>query len=856
MLDRAKKLVALRIMTLLAVVILLPLVSGAATSPTVSILSPLTQGVRSPVKMALDAAGNIFVADQRVGGIVKFNTYGVQQMTIRTTDTLNGLAFAQDGSLLVSQSSAVVRYNAATGQEIGRLAGGQLQLPVGIAVDNVTGYIYVADSRANQIVVYTASGDYVKAFAQGITADASGNTVSNPLGKLSMPTGISFEKVSRQLAVADTLSNRVQFFDVDGNFIKSIGNPISTTLGAPVGMMQFDAPAAIAFEYSKNQVPAVLERMYVVDTYQGNIQVVNPVTLSALLVSGTSKNYIGSVGAVNGQLMMPSDAVFDAVNNRLLVVNGFGNITIYGIDGGSNPVDVTPPALTIDPVPATVTVSTLTVGGTVEAGASVVVTTGLAAVASPVVYPSATTWKSDVAGLVTGGNTITVTAHDAAGNATLPQSVSVTYLLPAPVIKISTSVPGLTNTANLVVTGTVDAGAAVTVTNASTSISGPATVAGSTWSYTVALAEGVNSISVSAEKPMSSVATAGLSVTLDTTAPRLAVSALSNGSYASSQIQNITGSVTDSSTVTVLVNNVPADLVNNSFSVPVTLVSGSNQITVVAADAAGNTSQDNRTIFYDVTSPVINIVSPMDNSFTNNAYVQINGRVDEDSTVTVAGVAVVVDSSHNWSANIELVAGLNTIEIVATDLAGNSSTQKRSIILDTFKPVLAITSPVQDIAINQASAIITGTVDDNNITLTYSINGAISTTPVDAGSFAFKVTFAAEGVYPVVVTATDLAGNSTTATRSVIYDATPPVLTLDTVKWQAQALGGKIRGTVEPGASVSVKEGGTAIGTVTVNGNKWSADLSGISYNQTKISVFAVDAAGNSTSMMLKANGN
>lgn len=857
MLGRAKKKAALMIMTLLASVILLPLVSIAATSPIVTVLSPLTQGVRAPVRMALDAEGNIFVADQRVGGIVKFNAYGVQQMTIRTGNVPSGLAFALDGSLLVSQASSVVRYDAATGQEIGRLIGGQLQFPVGIAVDDVTGYIYVADSSANQVEMYTASGNYVKAFAKGVTSDATGTTVSNPLGKLSKPTGISFEKISRQLAVADSNSHRVQFFDVDGNFVKSIGNAVSTTLGAVYGMMQFDAPAAIAFEYSKGQVPVVLRRVYIVDTFQSNIQVVDPVTSTALIVAGTTKNYIGSPGSANGQLQVPSDAVFDSVNSRLLVVNGFGNITIYGIDGGTNPLDVTPPTLTIDPVSATVTVDSVTISGTVEAGSSVFVTSGAASVVSPVVYTSSTTWKSEVTGLVAGDNTIAVTARDAAGNTTPAQSVNVTYLLPAPALSVSSALPGLTNVATLAVTGTVDAGATVTVTNTSTAVSGAAVVAGNTWSYTVALAEGMNSINVSAQKPMSSVATAAVGVTLDTAAPLLVVSALSDGSYASSQIQNITGNVTDSSTVTVLINNVQAALVNGTFSVPVTLNNGSNLIAVVASDAAGNVSRDSRSILYDVTSPVIDVVSPMDNSYTNNINLQIIGSIDETpKSIIVAGVPAVVDSSTNkWTANMNLVAGLNTIEIVATDLAGNTSSLKRSVVLDASKPILAISSPVQDIALNRSSVGIAGTVNDSSmIALTYSLNGTVTPVPVDAGNFAFNVTFSHEGVYPVVITATDLAGNSTTATRSVIYDVTPPVLTLDTVKWQSQALGGKLRGTVEPGSTVTVKEGSTAIGTVTVDGNKWSADLAGVSYSQTKVSVVAVDAAGNSTTIMLKAN--
>lgn len=852
MLLRANKNVALWVLTLIAAAILLPKISLAAISPSVSVLSPLTQGLRAPVKTALDAEGNAYVADQRAGGIVKFNTYGVKLLMIPTLDAPNGLAFAQDGTLLVSQGSSVVRYDVATGQEVGRLAGGQLQAPVGIAVDDVTGYIYVSDSLANQVVVFTSSGDYVKDFAKGVTADASGNTVSNPLGKLSMPTGIAFEKVLRQLAVADTQSHRVQFFDMDGNFIKSIGNPISTVTGATVGMMQFDAPSAIAFEYSKGQVP-VLSRMYVVDSFQGNIQVIDPVTSSALYVTGTSKNYIGSMGAVNGQLMMPSDAVFDAVNNRLMVVNGYGNVTIYGIDGGKNPVDSTPPTLSIDPVPVTTSLPSITISGTVEAGASVVVTAGGTTLAGSVIYTSSTIWKINITGLAVGDNTITVTAMDAAGNTSPPRSVNVTYQLMAPAMSVTSSVPGLTNNPDFMLGGTVEAGATVTVTNDSTSVSGTAAVAGVNWTYKVHLAEGANSITITAQKPLSVKTTAVLGMVLDTFPPALAVSALSDGSYTSNQIQNIAGNASDTGSVTVLVNNIPASLLNGSFSVPVSLVSGANTITVVASDLAGNITVNSRNVYFDATKPLINVVAPMDNAFTNNAVLQVSGSVDKVATITVAGVSALVDSSNNWSANIELVAGLNTIEIVATDLYGNTSTQKRSVTLDIAKPILAISSPVQDVALNRSSATVGGTVDDSTtVTLTYSVNGKITPVPVDAGGFTFKVDFVNEGIYPVIITATDSAGNSTTAIRSVIYDVTPPVLTLDTEKWQVIALGGKISGTVDPGATVTVKEGSTTIGTVIVGGGKWEADLSGISYNQTKLSVVATDAAGNSTSMMLK----
>lgn len=860
MLKRAKRIIALGIMVLVIAVISRPVFSYAVTAPSVTVLSPIAQGLRTPVKIALDAEGNLYVADPRAGGIVKLNMYGVKQGLIPTVNAANGLCFAQDGTLLVSQGNAVVRYNAATGQEIGRLNGGNLRAPAGIAIDDVTGYIYVVDSPANQVVVFTASGDFVKTF---------GTTGTISTGMLKGPSGISFEKVARQFAVADTNNNRIQFFDVNGVFVKSIGTTIADATGTStsltsvptVGAMQFEAPAAIVFEYSRNQTPAVLYRTYVVDAFQGNIKVLDPATSTVPLVNPQTTTIIGSIGTANGQLTKPSGAVFDTINSRLMVVNGFGNITNYGIDGGTNPVDRTPPQLSIDPVIATVSVPGVTISGTVESGAVVNVVAGGSAVAGPVQYLSSTIWKCEVTGLAAGNNVISVSAKDAQENATAPQSVNVVYLLPAPALNVANSVPSLTNQAAIDLNGTVESGVAtVVVTNATASVSGTATVTGTNWFYRVDLVEGANNIVIVAQKAQSADAVVSQAITLDTVPPALAVSALSDGSYTSNQVQNITGTASDIGNVAVLVNGVPVTMKDGVFSAPLTLVDGANSVVVEVRDLAGNVTFDKRSLIYDSSAPQISITEPMDNSYTNNASIQISGTTSETAMVVISGVPVVVDN-NKWSYTLNLAAGLNTVEVVATDLAGNTSTLKRSVIYDAASPVLAITSPVQDMALNQSGLMITCSVaDENAATLAYAANG--KTTPLAAdttGACAFKVDFVDEGVYPIVITATDSAGNTTSVTRSLIFDITPPLLTLDSVKWQAQALGGRIGGTVEPGAEVTIKEDGkpvSAAKVVTVSGNKWNADLSGSVYNQTKLSVTATDAAGNSTTMYLKADAN
>ena len=769
MLERTKKIVALGVMALSAAVISLPAISHAATSPSVAVLSPLVEGLRAPVKMVLDTTGNMYVADQRVRGVVKLDPQGKPLLTISTASIPTAVAVALDGSLLVAQSTVVVRYNATSGEESGRLVGGQLKYASGIAINSINGYIYVADATARQVEVYTASGQYVSAFGNGT---------------LTTPSGIAFEKISGQLAVADTSSNKVQFFDANGNFafIKSIGNAISggttTIYSGTISPMQFTAPVAVAYEYSKDAVP-VLSRMYVADSYQGNIQVVDPATLLALNVLGTAKNYIGSAGTANGQLMTPSDVVFDAANSRLLVVNGIGNITVYGIDGGKNPVDTTPPTVSIDPVLATVYIPSITISGKVDAGATVSLLTGGSAVAGAVVYTSATTWKTDVTGLAPGENAISVTAKDAAGNTTQPLTVSTTYMLPAPALKISSSIPNLTNLSLIDISGTVDEGSTVTVTNATTSVNGAATVTGATWAYKAALVEGANSISVVAQKTSSEKTTASVGVTLDSVKPELNVSALSDGSYTSVQVQNLTGTVSDLSAVSVMVNDQQAPLLGGIFSVPVELVDGANVITVRAYDLAGNVSANSRTLNYDITKPVVEVISPMDNSYTNVALQQISGTVVDKASsvaaVTVGGVAAVISDNNSWTANVELVAGLNTVEVVATDLAGNTSSMKRSVTLDAVKPLLSISSPRQDgyISSSNKEIFISGAVSDNNADskLSYSLDdGASISIPFsDKGTFAFKVVLLKKQSHVVAVTVTDAAGNTTTTKRSWIY---------------------------------------------------------------------------------------
>lgn len=845
MLHRISRSFVLCAISLIASVISLTATSLAATAPVVTNLNPVSQGLRSPVKIVIDTVGNYYVADQRVG-VIKYNPYGVPVLTIKTAGTPMGVAVAQNGNLLVSQLTFVASYDTTNGSEVSRFTG-QLKAANSLTVDSVTGYIYVADGSADEIQVYTADGQ----FSSRIGTGYRGTGQVLPLGKLSMPSGVAFEKVSGQLAVADTLNGRIQFFNTNGDFVKAIGVTCPGVVCNAALPMQFVMPRGVAFDYDYSTDPPAV-RMYVLDIYQNNVQVVDPSGTGSVLLSADS--YVGTFGTGNTILKVPTDLAFDHVNKRLMVVNGSGVISMFGIDGGTSPLNVEPPVLGIDPVQPTIYAPNLTLSGSVTSGAIVTVTSSSnTAVVGTVAYPTPTTWTCLVSNIPAGLNVISASARGTNGVESQIQTVSVDYVLAAPAFTVS-SAPAVTNAALLALEGTVDAGSTLQIKNNVTGSVTAATVTATTWNASVSLSEGLNTLSLSAQKPSSATANKTVEVVLDSVPPSLSVSALPTNSHTSTQVQNITGSVSDVSAVSVIVNNTPVTLTGGTFSVPLTLAEGINEIVIIAADALGNTTTDARTVYFDSTRPVITVRSPMDNSFTNAAFIGISGQVDMASTVTINGTPAVVSTDNSWIGNLNLATGVNTIDIVATDANGNFSSVKRTITLDTANPVVAITTPSQDSALNAASVTVAGTISDNSTVIaTATLNGVVVPVVITDGAFETKIVFPAEGIYALLVSVTDPAGNVTHATRNLIYDSTPPLLT---VNKPANSSSDIFKGTVEAGAQVVLKSRGKVVGKVVVSGKKWQANLARVAYDKRNISVVATDAAGNVTEKSLINSNN
>lgn len=165
----------------------------------------------SPVHIAADSAGNIYVADHINNRIQKFDPDGAFLTQWGTPGTGNG----------------------------------QFSLPAGIDVDS-SGNVYVAEFAGNRVQKFDSSGIYLTQWGSMGTGD---NQLSSPVGLAVSPSG--------KVYVADRANNRVQVFDSSGTYL-------STLAAAGSGDGQVSGPNAVCVDESGN--------VYVADTGNHRVQ--------------------------------------------------------------------------------------------------------------------------------------------------------------------------------------------------------------------------------------------------------------------------------------------------------------------------------------------------------------------------------------------------------------------------------------------------------------------------------------------------------------------------------------------------------------------------------------------------------
>lgn len=114
------------------------------------------------------------------------------------------------------------------------------------------------------------------------------------------------------------------------------------------------------------------------------------------------------------------------------------------------------------------------------------------------------------------------------------------------------------------------------------------------------------------------------------------------------------------------------------------LSSGSNQLYVIAEDAANNSSEPSTTIniVYDSAAPEVSIEDPSEgDSFFTTAEqsITVKGTVSEDAQIYVNGRIAFANSDGEYSQQVRLEPGENLITVKAVDPAGNETEESVTV---------------------------------------------------------------------------------------------------------------------------------------------------------------------------------
>ncbi len=302
------------------------------------------------------------------------------------------------------------------------------------------------------------------------------------------------------------------------------------------------------------------------------------------------------------------------------------------------------------------------------------------------------------------------------------------------------------------------------------------------FSQGVALQEGLNLITVKVSLLGSSIYNIKqFKVVRNSSVPSLKVLSPADGQVVNASQITVSGTASSLTPVAVSVNGKAATVDSGSFtSSPVSLSEGSNTLTVIAKDQNGLTSQAVLTIRRDSAKPVLSGITPAEGAYLNALTVKVTGTISDASPVAVLvnGVAATVsdsDSDKQFSATVRVSEGENTLNIQATDSAGNSATTVRNVFVDTGAP--ASFTPAANISgwsHNNKPTVTFSTADSGSGIDHYEIgvDGVISSSRA-VSPYTFT-TAIAEGEHTVQVKAVDKAGNYTTGEVKVFIDTVAP----------------------------------------------------------------------------------
>jgi uncharacterized protein (TIGR03437 family) len=286
-----------------------------------------------PTAVAVDAGGNLFIADLYNNRIRKVSGSG-----IITTVAGNGAQNSQSGQGTYSGDN-------------GPAASAGLNMPYGVAVD-ASGNLFIADLYNNRVRKVSPSGTITTVAGNG-NQGFSGDNGPATAASLAQPYGIAVD-TSGNLFIADFGNDRVRKVSASGTITTAAGNGNQGFSG--------DGGPAISSElnYPKGITVDTLGNLFIADF--GN-NVIRKVSASGVITTVAGNGNFGCTGdggpATSAELDFPLGVAVDASGNLFIADT---NSVIRKVSASTSTSSTTPSIATGGIVPVDSTVPTIQPG--------------------------------------------------------------------------------------------------------------------------------------------------------------------------------------------------------------------------------------------------------------------------------------------------------------------------------------------------------------------------------------------------------------------------------------------------------------------------------------------------------------
>jgi len=282
-------------------------VAGLQTTDSGAIKREAKHILGKPYGIGVDSKNRVYVADSFVSAVFIFDLEKKETKLLRNGvearfGTIIGLTVDDADRIFVVDA---LLHRVAVFDKDWKLetyfGDDQLEHPGGVAIDEENRLLYLVDTGKQRVAVFDAdSFQFLRAIGgppKNVGDDDPG-TFSKPSNVAVAPDGLIY--------VSDTMNNRVQIFDADGNFVSTFGK-------AGDGPGTFARPKGIAIDSDGH--------IWVADAFQNRVQIFDK--------EGHLLGFFGSGGSLPGQFGVPSGVYLDKQNRAFVTEQLEGRLQVF-----------------------------------------------------------------------------------------------------------------------------------------------------------------------------------------------------------------------------------------------------------------------------------------------------------------------------------------------------------------------------------------------------------------------------------------------------------------------------------------------------------------------------------------------